>query len=310
MKNSSAIARRLPSLTLEFEPIEGLEGLDFIQAIVPGSEAVEVWRAARDAVSETGRWPIIVGGVDAVDKLREHIVEISEHLRSMSEKNESLNDFVQSFLRDAKAYPFEQWLADRRDPVWMANDLLEQAEHLEILGSSLADSFRKRAETLKERGAVPFDPEPIKWPDPEEGAVTGFCVLNDPSKWEDDFNADSGVSHSRTLVEEAALVFLPTASGWEAPAYLFFGGFNACPTPDIHVSMAKWGNQHYGAELVAMNRERIEFEPRRDPQTREAACQLARDLSHFSEEVNDLSSDLGRLASALKNGSVWCCWWD
>lgn len=36
----------------------------------------------------------------------------------------------------------------------------------------------------------------------------------------------------------------------------------------------------------------------------------ARDLRSYAEEITVVAKTVGTLASALKNGAIWSCWWD
>ena len=296
--------RKLPLPLLDVSPVEGLNGLDLVQVIVAGSEAAGAWRTLRDAVPDTQRWPVILGGRESVEGFR-------ERANRWKEKQAPLNDQVQQWLRQAEAEPFEKWLENQRDPAWKANDYLRQAEAVEKFpgGESMGKLYRQFADNYRGLQPEVFDPSTCEWPTRKGARVDTISVLNDLSTVV--FEEVGGrIMRGPELYPEAAIILLPTTSGWEAPAWLFFGGFNACPFPEVHVAMAQWGFRQHTAEVVALSHDTFELQCVRSPATRENALRLARDLGTYAEVVTLESKTLGILASALKNGSIWSCWWD
>ena len=67
----------------------------------------------------------------------------------------------------------------------------------------------------------------------------------------------------------------PTVRSWEAPAYLHFGGWNACPAPWVHVAYAREWSARFGARLVALTHDLLEYEIACPISSREDALAMA-----------------------------------
>ena len=118
-------------------------------------------------------------------------------------------------------------------------------------------------------------------------------------------------SRTRLSHRKVAVALVPTQRSWEAPAFLGFGGWNACPQPAEHCAvLARW-NQLYGAELACLTRDVIELWADRPPTTREAAMALAREQFDYCEDIIDQGAGtLSNLAAGLLGGTAWYFWWD
>lgn len=306
---SELSALRIP--VLDVKVVEGLQDLDFIQVTVPGGDAVASWRVLRDAVPVLERWPVMIGGPDCIEQLQS-LIEFKRGL-PMTDGNESasLRQQVASWLAAAEKVSFDQWLWNHRDPAWLAADFDKRADKIAKFSNTeqLVQFYRSAAESYRSREPEVFDPSQCEWPQQETATRTKFSVLDDYDFY---LREDAPAEYTGPrLYERIVILLLPTTKGWEAPAYLFFGGFNDCPPPEVHVAMAKWGFQRYGAEVAVIHeRGFIEMECHRPPANRADALTLARDLKTYAEQVSVDAKTLGVLASALKSGSVWHLWWD
>ncbi len=107
------------------------------------------------------------------------------------------------------------------------------------------------------------------------------------------------------------IVLLPTRHGWEAPAYLMWGGWNDAPLPhELAAVFQRWSVAH-GAEVVAMTGDVIEMSVMSPPTDDLGAIDVARE--HFliaPDNVWQGTGDLDVLAAAVLNAPVWFFWWD
>jgi hypothetical protein len=110
---------------------------------------------------------------------------------------------------------------------------------------------------------------------------------------------------------EVELLLLPTADGWEAPAFLLWGGWNDTPFPEEHVALMRRWHQQYGAEPVMISLDVIEMTVSRPPHDADAAIVLAREHFIYAPDVVWQGvGELGVLASAVLDASVWFFWFD
>ncbi len=107
--------------------------------------------------------------------------------------------------------------------------------------------------------------------------------------------------------EQCYIALLPTQDWTEAPAYLAFGGYNACPPPEDHIAAMRSWRDRYGAELVTMSADTLEFRVARPPSTGAEAMALAEE--HYAYCGGDAES-IGQMATDLQNSEWWFFWWD
>jgi hypothetical protein len=104
---------------------------------------------------------------------------------------------------------------------------------------------------------------------------------------------------------------VPTRHGHEVPAFLRFGGWNACPNPEQHVAVLRSWSERYGAELVSLTHDVIELAVSRPPIDREVALALAMEQYQYCNDIVDQGvGTLEALASGLLGSTVWYFWWD
>jgi hypothetical protein len=116
----------------------------------------------------------------------------------------------------------------------------------------------------------------------------------------------SGRSHERVHI-----LLIPTKFGWEVPAYLKWGGWNACPPPEYHMAALRHWHEDFGAELVAINGDTLNLKVARRPSSREQALALAREQYAYCPDIVDQGTEsLSALAASLIASDWWYFWWD
>lgn len=111
--------------------------------------------------------------------------------------------------------------------------------------------------------------------------------------------------------DEVYIVVLPIADSSEAPAYLKYGGWNACPAPEVHVAALRRWREIYGFELISMGSDVLEGRVSRRPADREAALALAGEHAVYCTDVIDQGAEsLSNLGAMLMAGDWWFFWWD
>jgi hypothetical protein len=113
------------------------------------------------------------------------------------------------------------------------------------------------------------------------------------------------------VADSATLLLLPTRNGREAPGYLLFGRFNACPPASTHIAFLKWVNEQYGGVPVAIGSGMIEIVVGRRPSSQDAALRVAHDFMTYAETVQGMMcNQLVEIAASLRDSDTWTFWWD
>jgi hypothetical protein len=111
--------------------------------------------------------------------------------------------------------------------------------------------------------------------------------------------------------DQVLIGLIPTARPWEIPAYHGFGDWNECPSPSIHVAIAREWAERYGARLIANTSDVIEFEVERPISSREEALSVAElQYRYCSDIVHQGTETLDGLAASLVGARYWFFWWD
>lgn len=136
-----------------------------------------------------------------------------------------------------------------------------------------------------------------EWPARGKAGQPGLTVASDIL---------TGKPHARVHI-----VQLPTVDGSEAPAYLRWGGWNACPAPELHVALLRQWKQGYGAELVGLSGDTMNLRVARHPASREEALAVAREQYLYCVDIVDQGvGALRPLAASLMESDWWFFWWD
>lgn len=110
---------------------------------------------------------------------------------------------------------------------------------------------------------------------------------------------------------EVLILKIPTRKPWEILGYIPMGGYNDCPTPDCQIAIAEYWYKKYKAVPTVITSNSIEFMIETPPQNFQDAEKLAYEHYLFCNEIisNGLGS-LRKLASILKDSTVWSFWWE
>jgi hypothetical protein len=134
-------------------------------------------------------------------------------------------------------------------------------------------------------------------------------------EWPDTVPAGEGLTVAHGLkgepLDKVHIFILPTMESAAAPAYLKWGGWNACPAPEYHVAALRSWHDRYGAELIGISGDVINIRVRRRPQTREEALALAHEQFLYCEDLILQGTEaFAPLAASLMNDDWWFFWWD
>lgn len=110
---------------------------------------------------------------------------------------------------------------------------------------------------------------------------------------------------------EVGMALIPLPHGWLVPAFFHIGGWNACPSPEVHVRLLETWARDYGAELVGYCGDVLELRVLNPPRSLEQARELARaQYAYCPDIVEQGVQTIENLARTLVDSSVWYFWWD
>ena len=152
------------------------------------------------------------------------------------------------------------------------------------------------ADTLERAVRLPDAPGEVEWPE----LVEPLRAYSIPMKL--------GVDRPLASV---GLALVPAALPWHVPLQLRFGGWNACPGPEVQARVLRSWHGRFGAEPVGISGDVVELRVARPPATREAALRLAVEHFAFCNDIVDQGvGSLEGLAATLLGAPVWFFWWD
>lgn len=201
--------------------------------------------------------------------------------------------------------------AGRGRPVVIGGDET-LAQIAEMLGANAASA---PAEILKAAAALRYPDALGSWP----GAPAAEDLRAEEGAWPGEMPAGAampGLMVATDLASGAPLpqvhiLLIPTDKSWEVPAYLRWGGWNACPPPEVHVAALKAWHERYGAELVGLTGDQLNLRVARRPAERAEALGLARDFYRYCPDLVDQGAGtLAPLAAGLMASDWWYFWWD
>jgi hypothetical protein len=174
--------------------------------------------------------------------------------------------------------------------------ILRKAAAAPFPGTMRAEMAAWVAKTKKE------DPD---WPEEENEPQMGEWPSELPQLTATEprvpFNVTTYMPHERVHI-----ALIPTSDRTEIPAYLHWGGWNACPEPHHHVAAARHWRDTYGAELISMASDVVEYRVARRPKDRAEATALAHEHHDYCGETEELLP----YAAELLVLDWWYFWWD
>lgn len=116
---------------------------------------------------------------------------------------------------------------------------------------------------------------------------------------------------SGEYLKEVYIVLVPTGNSYEVPAYLKFGGWNDCPSPEEQVGILRYWYKKYGAQVISITSDVVECTVDNPPNSKEEALNLAKEQFYYcSDIVFQGANDISTLAATLYKSKYWYFWWD
>lgn len=173
--------------------------------------------------------------------------------------------------------------------------------------------LRSPKDILVAADKLAFPTDLKKWP----GAYGPDDLRAPIGSWPSKIDAGSpGLSVATEIIsgkfhDRVHILLVPAQFGWEVPAYLRWGDWNACPPPEYHVSALRTWHNNFAAELVGINGDTMNLRAANGPKTRGAAMSLAREQYGYCPDIIDQGvGTISALAATLMASEWWYLWWD
>ena len=264
-----------------------LAAFPYERIAVSGRDALATWQSLKGQARGV---PVVIGGDDDLGRVAEAFLGLHK-----TRKPEAI-------LAAADGLRFPDDLAALRrseDAQAHAAALKAWREHPDDPGVTITEldatggqRTLSKSETWQRLLAPPREPELGEWPD-AASAPSGLTVATD--------TAGGGP------LDKVYIVLLPAGDATEAPAFLNWGGWNACPAPEFHVAALRSWRERYGAELVGMSGDTLSLAVSRRPPSRDEALALARE--HYLY-CSDSVEALRPWAYGLLSSDWWSFRWD
>jgi hypothetical protein len=273
-------------ITTSLEPLFAKDEIDSYQFPATRATCLPLWTILWNLRRETGFSPVLLGDGRSYETTKRFFGEDFAERRAPA-----------ALLEEAKRIDGKEWFRMQKDPVHLLEKCRTEISQLSLLqgADTYLEYLREREASLEDhiRNNVIQEPPPIEWSAEGVEPRSSFDV----------------VRRSPYLPQDKRIYvgLIPTINSWEIPAYIPFGGWNACPPPEVHIAVQRYWNQVYGSELVVQTFDTLELKVSHPPTTREQAWALAIEQNEYAEFEQ---FTLPPLAASLLNASVWYFWWD
>lgn len=120
-----------------------------------------------------------------------------------------------------------------------------------------------------------------------------------------------GHDHRGRPKPEVFIATVPTTDSSAIPVFMRFGDWNACPPPHVHMAMARYWRNRFGAEIATLSSDVMEFTVSRPPSDDAQALELAWQQYLYCADIVDQGvGSVATLAQALRHSTRWYFWWD
>lgn len=183
-----------------------------------------------------------------------------------------------------------------------------------VSGASIPGArLRSPAEILTAAEKIDFPADLRNWSGAYQPADLQAPLGDWPSKVE---GGSLGLSIATNIVsgdfyDKVHILLVPAKFGWEVPAYLRWGDWNACPPPEYHVAALRKWHEQYGTELAGINGDTMNLRAARPLEHRDQALALAREQYSYCPDIVDQGvGSISALAACLMAERWWYLWWD
>lgn len=109
---------------------------------------------------------------------------------------------------------------------------------------------------------------------------------------------------------ECVLAKIPVDEPWKVFAYVPFGGWNECPSPETMMAITKRWYESYGAVPAVISHDTLQMTAKPVSDEKKALELAVQQFVFCSDIVFQGIGFIKPLAKLLQNSSVWYFWWD
>ena len=107
--------------------------------------------------------------------------------------------------------------------------------------------------------------------------------------------------------DNIVMVKVPVTEPWKIWAYIPYGNWNACPTPEEHMAVSKYWYETYGAIPVAISFACVDYllpRPVDDPK------KTAIEMYAYCGDLEQGYDNFASIGESIKDRRTWNFWWD
>ncbi len=120
-----------------------------------------------------------------------------------------------------------------------------------------------------------------------------------------------GYDHQNKPHAEIFIATLPTGDSAAIPVHLRLGDWNSCPSPHVHMALARYWWKRFGAQIATVSADVVEYTVERPPADDAEAMELAWEQYLYCCDIVDQGvGSVATLAQALRHSTRWYFWWD
>ncbi len=285
---------------------QSLAALPFERIESSGREALATWERLRAA----GRgWPVVIGGDEELDRIAEQYSIAVERPEVRGVETPAMPDMtpVAILARAAKLTHPAGLKALRVEENHEAEQIERERrangdEALPLMADLGADGRLRQLSPAEVRQRMataqdgPHEPPVGDWPAMTSVDAPALSLANDIRG---------------EPLDEVHILLIPTDESAAVPAYLRWGGWNACPAPEYHVAALRSWHERYGAELVGIGGDVLNLRVTRRPKDRDEALAVAREMYVYDEDIVSQGTEtFAALGATLMGSDWWFFWWD
>lgn len=231
-----------------------------------------------------------------------------------ADANEDTETFVAERIDGAKA--LDTLAAYRNDYLKTGNFpfLIGESRDLKLINEVYSSEDRSFDELIK--SSLTIDPQ--EWINQQRAnaEASHFTAGSTLGVWPDERPAQGEISlHRDTLngdIRPNVVIGLARIKEiWQLPAAVKYGGWNDCPSADVHCAFFRKWQAEVGVQILGMSGDVVECLVSNPPTDQAAAIELAWQHYWYCPDIVEQGcKTVSNLAATLIDSDYWYFWWD